>query len=257
MDESFEAVRVEEVSKSFPLQTVSGHHGTLKNLLTSLSPFTRSSGPTHQALDRVTFSVSTGEAVGIVGRNGSGKSTLLRLLAGIYRPDSGQILTRGRISSLIELGAGFHQDITGRENILVEGMLLGLSRREVRRRLDEIVSFAEIGEYLDQPVRTYSTGMFMRLAFSIATHVDPDILLIDEVLAVGDGAFVLKCYERLMEFRAGGKCIILVSHDTASVERWCDRAIWIEKGRLAAEGHPGDVIAQYLGQHAGTPTPLT
>lgn len=247
-----EAIRVDGVSKSF-LLTVSGQRTTFKTLLTSLSPARRSHRPTHAALTDVSFTVGRGQTVGIIGRNGSGKSTLLRLIAGIYRPDLGRILTRGRISSLIELGAGFHQDITGRENVFIEGMLLGLSRRDVRRRLDEIVAFADIGDYLDQPVRTYSTGMFMRLAFAVATHVDPDILLIDEVLAVGDEAFVFKCYERLAEFRASGRSILLVSHDVTSIERWCDRALWIDAGRIAADGTPVEVIARYHGLVSETP----
>jgi lipopolysaccharide transport system ATP-binding protein len=243
----------EDLWKGFRLRSVGGNVTTLKNILTAVRRRDRARPPVHQALRGVSLTVDSGEALGILGRNGSGKSTLLRLLAGIYRPDRGRVLTRGRIASLIELGAGFHLDITGRENILIEGMLLGLSRREVERQLDDIVAFAEVGEYVDQPVRTYSTGMFMRLAFAVATHTDPDILLIDEVLAVGDEAFVLKCYERLGEFRRRGKSIVIVSHDTHSIEHWCDRALWLDEGRVGAAGAPAEVVERYHASQAMPP----
>jgi ABC-type polysaccharide/polyol phosphate transport system ATPase subunit len=196
--------------------------------------------------------VFPGETVGVVGRNGSGKSTLLKLMAGIFRAASGTIDVRGQVASLIELGAGFHPELTGRENIELNGLLLGLSKREIAQRETSIVEFAELGDFIDVPVKQYSSGMYMRLGFSIAVEVDPNILLVDEILAVGDAYFREKCLARISGFRERGKTIVMVSHDTGMIEQLCDRVLWIEAGRIAADGTPNEVIPQYL--HAA-PTP--
>jgi ABC-type polysaccharide/polyol phosphate transport system ATPase subunit len=197
------------------------------------------------ALVDVSFDVPAGETLGVIGANGSGKSTLLKLLAGILRPTDGEVAVRGRLAALLELGAGFHPELTGRENVEVAGLLLGLSRREVARRFDEIVRFAELEEFLDAPLRTYSSGMAVRLGFSIAAHSDPDVLLVDEVLAVGDESFAHRSLEKFAEFERAGKTIVLVSHDLALVEARCRRAIWLEAGRLAGDGPAGETVARY------------
>ena len=198
-----------------------------------------------EALHGIDLSVMQGQSVGIIGENGSGKSTLLKIIAKIYRPDAGTVHVEGRLAALIELGAGFHPEFTGRENIVIGGMLLGLSRREVLHRLDEIIAFADIGDFIDQPARTYSSGMFMRLGFSVAVHLDPDVLLIDEALAVGDEAFAKKCGERIADFRHRGRTIVLVSHDVSAVKRWCDEAMWLSGGVVRAVGPPPAVIEAY------------
>ena len=198
-----------------------------------------------EALKGVSFTIGDGESVGIVGRNGSGKSTLLKIIAGVYRPTSGVLKVSGKVAALIELGAGFHSDLTGRENILLNGLLLGLSKREIQAREQQIVEFAELGEFIDSPVKQYSTGMFMRLGFAIATEVDPDILLIDEILAVGDAAFQMKCQARIDDFRRQGKTVVFVSHDALAVRRICARALLIQDGRLLADGTPDQVLEQY------------
>jgi ABC-type polysaccharide/polyol phosphate transport system ATPase subunit len=198
-----------------------------------------------QALKGITLTVRQGQTVGIVGRNGSGKSTLLKLLAGIYRPDSGRIAVHGKLGALLELGAGFHPEFSGRENILINGIVLGLSKREVRQRFDDIVRFAELEAFIGEPVKTYSSGMYMRLGFSVAVHADPDILLIDEILSVGDEAFQQKCFDKLADFQRQGKTIILVSHDLTSIERWSDEALWLENGMMRERGTPRRVIDLY------------
>ena len=197
------------------------------------------------ALKGVSFTIGDGEAVGIVGRNGSGKSTTLKIIAGVYRPSSGLVEISGRVAPLIELGAGFHGDLTGRENIVLNGLLLGLSRREIRARAEKIIEFAELGDFIDSPVKQYSSGMFMRLGFAIATEVDPDILLIDEILAVGDAVFQQKCMTRIADFCARGKTIILVSHDMSAIRHICRRVLLIDSGLLVADGVPDRVIARY------------
>jgi len=183
--------------------------------------------------------------VGIVGANGSGKSTLLKLLAGILRPTEGEVEVRGRMAALLELGAGFHPELTGRENVEIAGLLLGLSRKEVAARFDAIVRFAELEEFLDAPLRTYSSGMAVRLGFSIAAHSDPDVLLVDEVLAVGDEAFAHRSLEKFAEFERAGKTILLVSHDLSLVAERCRRALWLDGGRVAADGPARDTVARY------------
>ena len=201
---------------------------------------------TFPALRGVSFNVPKGCTYGVIGRNGSGKSTLLKCVAGITRPNEGHIKVEGRISALIELGAGFHPEISGRENIFINGIMLGLSKREVQRRFDEIVEFAELQDFIDAPVKTYSSGMYMRLGFAVAINVNPDVLLIDEVLAVGDQAFTVKCLDKFAEFRRRNKTILLVTHSLDLVERFCDRALWLDKGKTLAEGEPRRVVAAYL-----------
>ena len=197
------------------------------------------------ALRDIDLTVEKGQTLGIVGANGSGKSTLLKLVAGIYRPDRGTVRVQGRVAPLIELGAGFHPELTGRENVVINGIILGLSQREVRRRLDAIVEFAGIQEFIDAPARTYSSGMYMRLGFAVAVHLDPDVLLMDEVLAIGDEAFARKCADRFAEFRRVGKTMLLVGHEAAIVERWCDEAVWLDHGAIRAAGAPHKVIDLY------------
>jgi lipopolysaccharide transport system ATP-binding protein len=197
------------------------------------------------ALQDIDLTVEAGQTLGIVGANGSGKSTLLKLVAGIYRPDSGTVRVRGRVAPLIELGAGFHPELTGRENVVINGIILGLSQREVRRRLDAIVEFAGMREFIDAPARTYSSGMYMRLGFAVAVHLDPDVLLMDEVLAIGDEAFARKCADRFAEFRRMGKTLLLVGHEAGAVERWCDEAVWLDHGVIRAAGAPHKVIDLY------------
>lgn len=197
------------------------------------------------ALRDVSFSVARGRAVGIIGSNGSGKSTLLRLVGGIGRPDSGRIAIAGRVGALLDLGSGLHPDLTGRENVIVAGVLSGLSRREVLRRFDDIVAFSELSTFIDNPLRTYSSGMQMRLAFAINVHTNPDVLLIDEVLAVGDASFQRRCLVRIREFKAAGCSILLVSHGLAVVQSLCDEVIWMNSGHLMAHGRVVDVVPQY------------
>jgi ABC-type polysaccharide/polyol phosphate transport system ATPase subunit len=198
------------------------------------------------ALKDVNLEFGHGESVGIIGRNGSGKSTLLKVLAGIVKPTTGRVQVDGKLSALIELGAGFHPEISGRENVFINGIILGLSKAELRARFDEIVSFAGLEEFIDAPVRTYSSGMYVRLGFSIAINVNPDVLLIDEILAVGDEKFAHKCLDKMAEFKKAGKTIVLVSHNLSQIEKFCDRAVWIEKGRVANDGGPRRVVDDYL-----------
>jgi ABC-type polysaccharide/polyol phosphate transport system ATPase subunit len=198
-----------------------------------------------EAVKQVSFVISKGETVGLVGRNGSGKSTILKIVAGVYAPSEGQVRVHGTIAPLIELGAGFHHELTGRENILLNGLLLGLTKRQVREREESIIEFAELGDFIDSPVKQYSSGMYMRLAFSVAIEVDPDILIIDEILGVGDAGFQGKCFERIEDFRRRGKTILLVSHSMDNVRKLCDRAMLIHAGRVVEDGPPDRVIARY------------
>ena len=187
-----------------------------------------------------------GSTYGVIGRNGSGKSTALKLVAGITKPTSGTVRVEGRISALIELGAGFHPEISGRENVFINGIMLGLTKREIQERFDEIVEFAELREFIDAPVKTYSSGMYMRLGFAVAIHVNPDVLLVDEVLAVGDEGFTHKCLDKFAEFRRRGKTILLVTHSLSLVERFCDEALWLDGGVARAHGDPKRVVGAYL-----------
>jgi ABC-type polysaccharide/polyol phosphate transport system ATPase subunit len=198
-----------------------------------------------EAVKQVSFVISKGETVGLIGRNGSGKSTILKIVAGVYAPSEGQITVQGTIAPLIELGAGFHHELTGRENILLNGLLLGLTKRQVREREESIIEFAELGDFIDSPVKQYSSGMYMRLAFSVAIEVDPDILIIDEILGVGDAGFQGKCFERIEDFRKRGKTILLVSHSMDNVRKLCDRAMLVHGGQVLEDGPPDRVIARY------------
>ncbi len=200
---------------------------------------------TFWALKDINIEIEKGSTLGIIGRNGSGKSTLLKIITGIYKPTTGKVEVRGRIASLIELGAGFHPEFSGRENILINGTVLGLSKKEIQDRMEDIIKFAELEEFIDAPLRTYSSGMYVRLGFSVAVHVDPDILLIDEVLSVGDRSFNQKCQEKLYEFRNAKKTMILVSHDLDSIERYCDHVVLLEKGKIVDSGSPKRVIDTY------------
>jgi ABC-type polysaccharide/polyol phosphate transport system ATPase subunit len=198
-----------------------------------------------EAVKQVSFVMSKGETVGLVGRNGSGKSTILKIVAGVYEPSEGRVKVQGTIAPLIELGAGFHHELTGRENILLNGLLLGLTKRQVREREESIIEFSELGDFIDSPVKQYSSGMYMRLAFSVAIEVDPDILIIDEILSVGDAGFQAKCFERIEDFRRRGKTILLVSHSMDNVRKLCDRAMLVHGGRVLEDGPPDQVIARY------------
>ena len=197
-------------------------------------------------LNDISFKVQKGEAVGLIGQNGCGKSTLLKLMTQIMYPDKGKIEIKGRISSLIELGAGFHQDMSGRENIYTNASIFGLTRREIDRRVEQIINFSEIRDFIDNPVRTYSSGMYMRLAFSVAIHVDADVLLVDEILAVGDASFQIKCFNKMREIKAGGMTIVIVSHGLEQIDQLCERSIWIDGGIIRREGSPSLVHPEYL-----------
>jgi len=216
------------------------------SLLADLTP-----DETFTALADVSFEVPAGSTFGVIGENGSGKSTLLKLLAGITKPTRGSLAVAGRISALIELGAGFHPEISGRENVAINGIMLGLTRRQVEERFEEIVAFAELQDFIDAPVKTYSSGMYVRLGFAVAIHVDPEVLLIDEVLAVGDEAFTRKCLDKIGEFRRRGKTIVLVTHSLGLVEKMCDEALWLRHGRIADRGDPKRVVDAYLTYVAG------
>jgi len=240
------AIRLAGVRKRFRKYTVRGGYSTLKTSLVNRM-FHRKfpSGNFLDVLNGVDLDVAPGLTLGIIGRNGSGKSTLLKIMAGIIRPDEGVVEVRGRVSPLIELGAGFHPDFSGRENVYLNGLVIGMSKAETEERFDSIVEFAGLADAIDDPVRTYSSGMYMRLGFSVAVHADPDVLLIDEILAVGDESFVSRCYDRIAAFQSAGKTLVLVSHGLESIERWCHEAIWIDEGRIAARGYPTEVTRLY------------
>lgn len=235
-------INVKDVKKSFKIYSDKGH--TLKERLLFFKQ--RNSYTRHEVLKGVTLEIKKGEVVGLVGHNGCGKSTLLKLMTKIIYPDKGKIEINGKISSLLELGAGFHPDMTGRENIYTNASIFGLTKKEIDARLDDIINFSELEEFIDSPVRTYSSGMYMRLAFSVAINVDADILLIDEILAVGDARFQAKCFNKMLELKKREITIVIVSHDLGSIERLCNRAIWIENGKIKDEGIPHDIVAEYL-----------
>jgi ABC-2 type transport system ATP-binding protein/lipopolysaccharide transport system ATP-binding protein len=241
------AIEVEQVSRVYQKYSARHRFQTFKSALVKGDLF-RSLRPDElvTALDDVTLRVEKGQTFGVIGENGSGKSTLLKLIAGIAKPTSGKVRTEGKVSALIELGAGFHPEISGRENIFINGIMLGLSRREISAKFDDIVRFAELEEFIDAPVKTYSSGMYMRLGFAIAINVNPEILLIDEVLAVGDASFVPKCLDRIDDFRRRKKTILFVSHDLTTVEKICDRVAWLKGGRLLTVGDPKRVVDAYL-----------
>ena len=249
-------IQFDSVSKKFTL-----HHErarSFQELAVGLFRRNNFSREEFWALRDVSFTVEHGETVGIIGPNGAGKSTLLKLAARIMEPTSGRITVRGRIGALLELGAGFHPDLTGRENIYLNGSILGLSRAEIRRRLDDIIGFAELERFIDVPVKHYSSGMYVRLGFSVAVHTDPEILLVDEVLAVGDQAFQRKCLERIGELRRQGVTVLFVSHSADMVRSLCTRALWLHEGRLVADGAAEAVVRRYLEQtweRGGAPGP--
>lgn len=245
--DSQDAIVIQDVVKSFRKKTIRGEYTTFKSELVRWLRGERQPGQKLfiEALRGINLRIPKGKTMAILGRNGSGKSTLLKLITGIYTPTSGKIDVHGRISALLDLGAGFHPDFSGRENILINGIILGMSRAEVRAKMNDIIAFSELGEFIDEPVRTYSSGMYMRLAFSVATHVDPDILIIDEILAVGDEHFSKKSLAKMMEFKRQGKTIVLVTHDMGTVERWCDQAAWIDGGRIRRVGSPSEIAEEY------------
>ena len=241
------AIDIDHVTKVYRRHGHSRQFATLKSaLLTGSLVSHLRPDESFRALHDVSVQVRTGTSFGVIGRNGSGKSTLLKLVAGITKPTSGVVRVEGRVSALIELGAGFHPEISGRENVFINGIMLGLTRREITRRFDEIVEFAELEEFIDAPVKTYSSGMYMRLGFAVAVHVNPDILLVDEVLAVGDEGFSLKCLDKFAEFKRRGKTILLVTHGLAMVEKFCDEALWLESGERRSAGDPKRVVQMYL-----------
>jgi len=241
------AITITNASKVYRRYSQRRQLTTLKSALLSRS-LTRDLRPdeTFAAVRDVTVSVPRGRTLGVIGRNGSGKSTLLKLVAGITKPTSGTVHVDGRISALIELGAGFHPEISGRENVFINGIMLGLTKRQIARRFDEIVDFAELTDFIDAPVKTYSSGMYMRLGFAVAIHVDPDVLLVDEVLAVGDEGFTHKCLDKFAEFKRRGKTILLVTHSLGLVERFCDEALWMDAGTMKAIGDPKRVVGAYI-----------
>ena len=233
-------IAVRDLRKEFLLS-----HSGSASIKTMLLWWQRRKMENLQVLRGVSFEVTHGETVAVIGRNGAGKSTLLSLIARVYKPNSGSIEVAGRIAPLLELGAGFHPDLTGQENVFFNGVILGLTRKEISERLDQIIEFAELRTHIDAPVRTYSSGMLARLGFAVAVHVDADALLVDEVLAVGDIEFERKCYERIASFRAGGGSILFVSHDLEAVEKLADRVIWLKGGEIEMEGSPSDVLSAY------------
>ncbi len=241
------AITVTHASKVYRRYSRRRQFSTLKSALLSRSLIGNlKPDETFAAVRNVTFNVPRGRTLGVIGRNGSGKSTLLKLVAGITKPSSGTVTVEGRISALIELGAGFHPEISGRENVFINGIMLGLSKREITRRFDEIVEFAEMADFIDAPVKTYSSGMYMRLGFAVAIHVDPDVLLVDEVLAVGDEGFTHKCLDKFAEFKRRGKTILLVTHSLGLVERFCDDALWMDSGELKGMGDPKRIVGAYI-----------
>lgn len=235
------AIEVKNVTKKFRVYLDKGHTLKEKTLFRRRRAYEE-----RVVLDGISFEVKKGEALGLIGHNGCGKSTTLKLLTRIMYPDSGIIEMNGRVSSLIELGAGFHPDLSGRENIYINASIFGLTKKEIDARMEDITAFSELREYLDQPVRTYSSGMYMRLAFSVAIHVDADILLIDEILAVGDANFQEKCFDRLREIQANGTTIVLVTHNTSTIEKFCEKAVWINQGKIAFYGTSREAVDAYL-----------
>lgn len=233
-------IELKNVSKTFP------HAGEAKLLRVHLQErlFGRKRNVFY-ALKNISFELEKGESLGVIGSNGAGKSTLLSLVSGLCLPNEGQMTVRGTVAPLLELGSGFHLDLTGKENVFLNASLLGLSRKRTQECYEEILDFSEVREFIDEPLRTYSSGMTMRLAFSVAIHVQPDILLVDEVLAVGDQAFQNKCFERIQSFRRQGNTLLFVSHSPALVKSFCERCIWIDRGELMMSGSTGEVLEAY------------
>jgi len=245
------SIVIDDVKKEFVLNTSGAN-----SIKTALLWWKRRKHKHLEVLKGISFDVHRGECVAVVGRNGAGKSTLLALLARVYRPNSGTIKIEGRLAPLLELGAGFHDDLTGLENIYFNAIIMGLTREQVRQRIDKIVGFSELGDHVNSPTRTFSSGMIARLGFAIAVHVDADILLVDEVLAVGDFEFEKKCYAKIDEFRAAGGTILFVSHNTHAVRRIADRCVWLHKGHVRMIGKPDDVIPVYESTPMETDAPI-
>jgi len=234
-------IKVENVSKNFKLYFDKGY--TLKEKLIF---WKRNRYEVREVLNDVSFTINKGDSVGLIGRNGCGKSTMLKMLTKIYYPNKGKITINGRVSSLIELGAGFHPDMSGRENIYINASVYGLTKEEIDKRIDKIIEFSELKTYIDNPIRTYSSGMYMRLAFAVAINVDADILLVDEILAVGDANFQAKCFKKLKELQSQGITIVLVTHSMDSIQKFCNKCIWIEKGKIIESGDTDTVCRKYV-----------
>lgn len=238
------AIEFNSVTKSYPLY----HHigsGIKELIFNPKRALSLLSGRSYLAIEDISFEVEKGQSVALIGRNGAGKSTSLGLVAGVIKPTKGNVVTRGRVASMLELGGGFHPELTGRENIRLNATLLGLRRKQLNERIDKIIEFSELGEFIDEPIRVYSSGMLAKLGFSVITQVDPDILIIDEVLAVGDYAFQKKCIDTINQFKAKGVTILFVSHNLSDIEKICDRVIWIENHRLKASGKAEEILEQY------------
>ncbi|WP_099825175.1 MULTISPECIES: ABC transporter ATP-binding protein [Erwiniaceae] len=240
-------IEFENVSKSYPLY----HHigSGIKDLI--FHPYRALKllkGKQYKAIENINFTIEKGEAAALIGRNGAGKSTSLGLVTGVIKPSKGKVTTVGRIASMLELGGGFHSELTGRENIIMNATLMGLRKKQVMEKLDSIIEFSELGEFIDEPIRVYSSGMLAKLGFSVISQVEPDILIIDEVLAVGDIAFQKKCIETIENFKAKGVTILFVSHNTSDVEKICDKVIWIENHNLKEIGPASQVIPKYHAQ---------
>jgi lipopolysaccharide transport system ATP-binding protein len=237
-------VEFEHVTKTYPFYH--HFHAGLKGFLLNLPSAFKGLNSGYTAIRDLSFKIEEGESVAFIGRNGAGKSTSLGLIAGVIRPTSGSVTVSKRVSPLLELGGGFHHELTGRENIQMNGVLLGLTRRQVAEKLDEIISFAELNEFIDQPIRSYSTGMVARLGFSVVAHLEPELLLIDEVLAVGDAAFQQKCIAKMKAFRDQGVSVIMVSHSAADIELLCKRVIWIENHQIIGDGPTNLILPRYI-----------
>ena len=236
------AISLENVEKSFKIYKDKGF--TLKERILFFK--SRNAYVKNNILKGISFDIEKGDILGIVGKNGSGKSTLLKLITKIIYPDSGSIKINGKVSSLIELGAGFHPDMTGRENIYINASIYGLTKKEIDSKLDTIIKFSELEEFIDSPIRTYSSGMYMRLAFSVAINVEAEILLIDEILSVGDANFQAKCFRKMQELKDSGITIVIVSHDLHTMEKLCNKVIWIESGKIKRSGIPNEVLKEYI-----------
>lgn len=238
------AITIENVNKEFVKNQTAP---TLKQLLLSLR---KPKKEYIQGLTDINLNIEKGETVSIVGTNGSGKSTLLRIICGVYVPTSGKVTVDGRMSTMLELGSGFHPDLTGVENIYFNGAVLGFSSKEIREKVDKIIDFAQLGDFINEPIRTYSDGMLMRLGFSIATETEPDILLIDEIIAVGDHKYQEKCYKRINDIKSQGKTIVFVTHDMKAATDFAQRCIWVKKGKIYMDGKSSDVVKSYLSETA-------
>jgi ABC-type polysaccharide/polyol phosphate transport system ATPase subunit len=262
-------ITVDKLGKQFQLGQLQQRHNTLRDALVDgiTAPFRRlrrnGATPDHDqqqilwALRDISFEVQAGEAIGIIGRNGAGKSTLLKILSRITEPTEGIAYVHGRVGSLLEVGTGFHPELTGRENIYLNGAILGMHRTEITRKFDEIVAFAEIEKFLDTPVKRYSSGMYVRLAFAVAAHLEPEVLVVDEVLAVGDLTFQKKCLGKMEDVAKGGRTVLFVSHNMNAVQRLCSSSIMLERGRLVMQGSTPDVVTRYLSSSAGAITPAS